>query len=57
MLKEIIFKTFNYNDIDYTVKEIDHEYKFYYEENNELVELADLSILEKLTMLLKLSMR
>ena len=57
MLKEMIFKTFNYNDIDYTVKEIDHEYKFYYEENNEIVELADLSILEKLTMLLKLSMR
>lgn len=57
MLKDIIFKTFNYNDVDYTVKEIDNEYKFYYEDNNELIELADLSILEKLTMLLKLAMR
>ncbi len=57
MLKDIIFKTFNYNDVDYTVKEINNEYKFYYEDNNELIELADLSILEKLTMLLKLAMR
>ena len=57
MLKDIIFKTFNYNDVDYTVKKINHEYKFYYEENNNLIELIDMNILEKLTTLLKLAMR
>jgi hypothetical protein len=56
MLNELI-KTFNYNDIDYIVKESDNEYKFYYEDNNELIELLDLNILEKLTTLLKLAMR
>lgn len=54
---DIIFKTFNYNDIDYIVKQTNNEYKFYFEENNKLIELLDLNILEKLTTLLKLAMR
>ena len=54
---DILNKIFNYNDIDYYVKETNHEYKFYYEENNELIELIDNSILAKLTTLLKLTMR
>ena len=53
----IIFKIFNYNDVDYIVKENNHEYKFYYEENNKLIELIDTVILSKLTTLLKLAMR
>ena len=57
MLNEMINKIFNYNDIDYIVKGTEEEYKFYYEDNNELIELLDLSILEKLTTLLKLTMR
>ena len=57
MLNEIINKVFNYNDIDYIVQGTDNEYKFYYEDNDELIELLDLSILEKLTTLLKLTMR
>lgn len=56
-IKNIIFKIFNYNDIDYIVKENSNEYKFYFEENNELKELLDDSILVKLTALLKLAMR
>ena len=56
MLNEL-FKTFNYNDIDYIVKENGNEYKFYYQTENELIELLDLNILEKLTTLLKLAMR
>ena len=54
---DIIFKIFNYNDVDYIVKENNHEYKFYYEENNQLIELIDNLIVSKLTMLLKLAMR
>ena len=57
MINELIVKVFNYNDIDYIVKENDNEYKFYYEDNNELIELNDMNILEKLTTLLKLAMR
>ncbi|MBQ4031550.1 MAG: hypothetical protein II625_07320 [Bacilli bacterium] len=54
---DIIFKIFNYNDVDYIVKENNQEYKFYYEENNQLIELIDKLIVSKLTMLLKLAMR
>ena len=57
MLNEMLNKILNYNDIDYIVKEDNNEYKFYYEDHNELIELIDLSILEKLTTLLKLTMR
>ena len=53
----IICKIFNYNDVDYIVKENNHEYIFYYEENNQLIELIDKLIVSKLTMLLKLAMR
>ena len=57
MLNEMLNEILNYNDIDYIVKEDNNEYKFYYEDHNELIELIDLSILEKLTTLLKLTMR
>lgn len=53
----VIEKIFNYNDIDYIVKESNNEYKFYYKDNNILIELLDNNILEKLITLLKLAMR
>ena len=56
-IKSIIFKIFNYNDVDYIVKGENEDYKFYFEENDELKELLDDNVLAKLTTLLKLAMR
>jgi len=56
-LTNIIFKIFNYNDVDYIVKSDNEDYKFYFEENDELKELLDDNVLAKLTTLLKLAMR
>jgi hypothetical protein len=44
----------NYNDIDYYVIDFEDNYKFFYEENNEIKELFDSIILEKLNAMLKL---
>lgn len=44
----------NYNDIDYYVIDYEDNYKFFYEENNEIKELFDSIILEKLNAMLKL---
>ena len=44
----------NYNDIDYYVIDFEDNYKFFYEENNEIKELLDTIILEKLNAMLKI---
>lgn len=44
----------NYNDIDYYVIDFEDNYKFFYEDNNEVKELIDSLILEKLNAILKL---
>ncbi len=51
-IKYIVSKIFNYNDVDYyELKNDNNEYKLCYEDNSEVKELLDLSILEKLTLL------
>jgi len=47
----------NYNDVDYYVVDFEDNYKFFYELNNEIVELFDKLILDKLNALLQLSKR
>ena len=47
----------NYNDVDYYVVDFEDNYKFFYELNNEIVELFDTLILDKLNTLLQLSKR
>ncbi len=47
----------NYNDVDYYVIDFEDNYKFFYEFNNEIVELLDNLILDKLNTLLQLSKR
>jgi len=47
----------NYNDVDYYVVDFEDNYKFFYELNNEIVELFDKLILDKLNTLLQLSKR
>ena len=44
----------NYNDVDYYVINFEDNYKFFYEENNEIKELLDNIILDKLRTILKL---
>ena len=47
----------NYNDVYYYVVDFEDNYKFFYELNNEIVELFDKLILDKLNTLLQLSKR
>jgi hypothetical protein len=44
----------NYNGVDYYVINFEDNYKFFYEENNEIKELLDNIILDKLRTILKL---
>jgi len=51
-IKYIVSKIFNYNDVDYyELINDNNEYKLCYEDESEVKELLDLSIIEKITLL------